>query len=152
MSSQDQLQERNERLRQILREAGLRCTAARLTVMQQLDQANQPQSHKELVDELSLAGFDRTTLYRNLIELEKANLLKRVELGDHVSRFELSSRHEEHAGGDSEVHHLCTHCGVVTCLPDVKLVFQTEDQKIPPSLGEVSEILVKGTCPQCKDH
>ena len=72
-----------------IRAVGLRCTAARLTVLQHLIAAHGPQTHAEVSDALVERGFDRATIYRNLTELTQAKLLTRMELGDHVWRFEL---------------------------------------------------------------
>ena len=106
-------------LRERLRAVNLRCTAARLTVLQHLVDNSGPKTHAEVSDALADKGFDRATIYRNLTELTEAGLVARVELGDHVWRFELrgkdaAGRHEE-----SHPHFVCTSCGEVSCLDDV---------------------------------
>ena len=104
-----------------IRGAGLRCTAARLTVLQHLMRSHGPETHAEVSDALADKGFDRATIYRNLTELTEAGLVARVELGDHVWRFEIK-RHGKHgARGDDHPHFLCTTCGEVSCLDDVNV-------------------------------
>ena len=68
---------------------GLRCTAARMAVLDHVMTATGPKTHAEVAEALSDRGFDRATIYRNLTELTEAKIISRVELGDHVWRFEL---------------------------------------------------------------
>ena len=103
-----------------LRQAGLRCTSARLAVMQHLIAARGPETHAQVSDALAHTGFDRATIYRNLTELTEARLAARVELGDHVWRFEAKRAGGGHKG-DDHPHFVCTTCGEVSCLDDVKV-------------------------------
>jgi Fur family transcriptional regulator, ferric uptake regulator len=85
------------RLKELLRQAGLKATEARLLVLAQLVLAEQPMSHPELtlkLQELSLAKpkpldkhLDRATIYRNLMDLVEKGLVERVHYGDRVWRF-----------------------------------------------------------------
>src|SRR4051812_24845920 len=72
-----------------LRGAGLRRTGPRVAVLERLEAATAPLSHGEVAAMLTPAGFDRATVYRNLIDLVKKGLVRRADLGDHVWRFEL---------------------------------------------------------------
>lgn len=151
---------------------GLRCTAARLTVLQHIVDHAGPKTHAEVSDALAHKGFDRATIYRNLTELTEAGILARVELGDHVWRFELrgkdaAGRHEE-----THPHFVCTSCGEVSCLDDVTVAITPKDK--PPAgrgkktsgpvaktgsprrgrksvsdLPRVTEVLLKGRCGNC---
>ena len=107
-----------DEIRALLRAAGLRCTAARLAVVQSLRRADSPRSHAEVADELVPLGFDKATVFRNLVDLADAGLVIRSELGDHVWRFELRS--EEDPDGGGHPHFVCVDCGSVTCLTDVE--------------------------------
>jgi Fur family ferric uptake transcriptional regulator len=64
-------------LRERLQAVGLRCTAARLTVLQHLVDNTGPKTHAEVSDALADKGFDRATIYRNLTELTEAGILSR---------------------------------------------------------------------------
>ncbi|QDU81855.1 Ferric uptake regulation protein [Polystyrenella longa] len=133
-----------EELRLVLKEVGLRCTKARLTVIQELKQASVPVSHAELADKLVPLGFDKATVFRNLVDLADAGLLRRIELGDHVWRFEWIA---QETGSDEHPHFLCIVCGDVSCLRD--LAFELPQLASADVFGEVTEILLKGQCSKC---
>lgn len=163
-------------VKDLVRKAGLRCTAARLTVMQHLLEAEGPESHAEVSDALAHRGFDRATIYRNLTELTEAKLVSRVELGDHVWRFEMRRGGKGGHHGEDHPHFLCTSCGEVSCLDDVEVAITPRPgqsaaaaaaRKPPaggkgrgkpssgraPSAGKgirsVTEVLLKGQCGNC---
>lgn len=138
-----------------LREAGLRCTAARLAVLSHLMEATGPKTHAEVSDSLTDRGFDRATIYRNLTELTEAKIVSRVELGDHVWRFELR---RESGHGPDHPHFLCTTCGEVSCLDDVNVAItpkpvatksKSKPQRPASGIGKVTEVLLKGRCDNC---
>src|SRR5215510_10413216 len=107
-------------LRAKIRATGLRSTAPRVAVLQYLQQATTPVSHAALYEALADQGFDRATIYRNLIDLTEVGLLSRTDVGDHVWRFEL--RQEGQRGHQNEhPHFMCTDCGEVACLPGVSV-------------------------------
>ena len=135
-----------ERLRSQLRDAGLRCTAARVAVLQRLERATAPVTHAELAGELVPEGFDQATIFRNLVDLTEADLVTRTELGDHVWLFEL--RDPDHPGDGGHPHFVCVDCGGVTCLADVD--FDTRTKKRAATIGQVTEVLLKGHCNACR--
>ena len=135
-------------LQSILRAAGLRSTGARILVLRFLYESNGPSSHGELIDAMDGQGFDRATLYRNLIDLAEAGLVTRTDLGDHTWRFEL--KREGRAGHNVEhPHFVCTDCGAVSCLPGVAVKIVTAPGA-PKSLGtkEIA-VQIKGICDTC---
>ncbi len=146
MNAKQSIAER-EALRTQIREAGLRCTAARLAVFGQLSQSTSPLSHAEIAATLAPLGFDRATVYRNLVELSEAGLIARVELGDHVWRFE--SRNGEHDHFDEHAHFVCTKCGEVSCLVGVEVNISPAPGTKRSTVGEVTEVLLKGRCNRC---
>src|SRR5690606_18211927 len=116
-------------LQHLLREAGLRSTAARLAVLRELHRLTRPVSHSDLAELLQDEGFDRTTIYRNLTDLTEAGLARRTDLGDHIWRFELlRGGHGHH--DDHHVHFTCTDCGTVECLPDDAVPLSGLPQKL----------------------
>ena len=146
----------NEAVRDRIRGAGLRCTSARVAVMQHLETATGPLTHAEVSEALSHLGFDRATIYRNLTELTEAALAARVELGDHVWRFEAKRAGGGHKG-DDHPHFVCTTCGEVSCLDDVQVAImprpgEGKAAKKPAGgrIGLVTEVLLKGRCEQCE--
>lgn len=142
-------QSRGEReaLRTQIREAGLRCTAARLAVLAQLSRSTAPLSHSEVAASLAPLGFDRATVYRNLVELSEARIIARVELGDHVWRFEW--RKNGHGDFDEHAHFVCTKCGDVSCLIGVEVNISPAPGTKRSAVGAVTEILLKGRCMRC---
>ena len=153
-----------------IRGAGLRCTPARVAVMQHLDDAAGPRTHAEVAESLTDHGFDRATIYRNLIELTEAKLVNRVELGDHVWRFERKTAGGTTGHADDHPHFVCTTCGEVSCLDDVNVAITPKQPVVEPPAGrggkraakagkaakgkhrgirEVTEVLLKGRCESC---
>jgi Fur family ferric uptake transcriptional regulator len=118
-----------------------------VAVLQRVAAAGKPLSHADIADELVPQGFDKSTLYRCLVELADAGLLNRLELGDHAWRFEPRAG-KDHPSSEHP-HFVCVDCGKVTCLPDV-------DVKITPPkgsrsvLGDVTEVFLKGHCKECQ--
>jgi len=134
-----------DEIRALLRSVGLRCTSARLAVVQHLRHAASPVTHAELAEKLVPLGFDKTTVFRNLIDLSDNGLAARTELGDHVWRFELRDPNQpDHA---RHSHFMCVDCGSVTCMSDVE--FDAATQKRTSKIGRVTEVLLKGHCSRC---
>jgi Fur family ferric uptake transcriptional regulator len=137
-----------ERLRARIRDVGLRCTAARLAVLGVLSRAARPMSHADCAAKLASAGLDRTTVYRNLVELSDAELVARVDLGDHVWRFEI--RGEVAKRADKHAHFICVDCGEITCLPDMGVQLNRQKKDSPRAvISDVTEVLLKGHCHNC---
>ena len=136
-----------DKVRERLRVAGLRCTAARLWVMQHLVDAHSQLTHAQVADSLEPSGFDRATIYRNLIELTEAGLLSRIELGDHVWRFEV--RRVGAAASLDHPHFVCVQCGDVACLPTLSVNVKPAPGTKKSPIGEITEVLLKGRCEQC---
>ncbi|MCA9269940.1 MAG: transcriptional repressor [Planctomycetales bacterium] len=135
-----------EDARSMLRGAGLRCTSCRIAVLQHLSGADYPISHNDVADQLVPLGFDKSTIYRCLVELAEANLLARLDVGDHVWRFEMLGEGDD--GTVDHPHFMCLDCGKVSCLPDVKV------RITPTSSGaagaHITEVLLKGHCASCQ--
>ncbi len=134
-------------LQATLRGAGLRSTSPRIAALRVLLQARAPMSHAELFDELRDQGFDRATVYRNLIDMVEVGLLSRTDHGDHVWRFEpkLPSPHADAA----HPHFVCIDCGGVACLPGVAVKITTTD-RAPRSVSSKNfELQIKGRCDEC---
>jgi Fur family ferric uptake transcriptional regulator len=133
-----------------LRSHGLRSTSPRLAVLAHLQRATSPLSHGEITEALAGHGFDRATVYRNLMDLADKGILARSDLGDHVWRFELRGK-ESHASGHGtdHPHFVCTDCGDIECLPPVA-VRVVGAEGTPRALAQKTvEVQVKGLCDDC---
>ena len=136
-----------EQIRTRIRKAGLRCTMARVSVLERLHSATAPMSHADLAAELSPIGFDKATIYRNLVELSELGMVARVELGDHVWRFELIREEDEHSA--DHPHFVCVDCGDVSCLPGVSVDVGKQPGDLRSKIGDVTQVLLKGHCERC---
>jgi Fur family ferric uptake transcriptional regulator len=134
-------------LKQALRDAGLRATSARAAVLRCLIEAQRPLTHADVCERLASLGYDRATLYRNLIDLTEVGLAIRTDLGDHLWRFEIAGR-EDHAEV-AHPHFVCSECGTVRCLPEGSLDVKPV-RGLPRSVRQKQvEIQVRGLCNAC---
>jgi Fur family ferric uptake transcriptional regulator len=135
-------------LRDLIRSKGLRATPARLAVCVALQKAEAPLTHAEVAKLLDSRGTDQTTVFRNLTDLAEVGLLRRLEVGDHLYRFEWAGS-TEHEG--THAHFVCVDCGGVTCLPEhspsAPPALRTGGKKV---IRDVTEVLYKGHCSQCE--
>jgi Fur family ferric uptake transcriptional regulator len=139
---------RPDELARALRDAGLRRTAPRIAVLERLEQAVAPLSHAEVVDELGTSGFDRATLYRNLVDLVEAGMVTRTDVGDHVWRFELV-RGDRSPHAAEHPHFLCVDCGDVSCLPGDAVTIAPA-RGVPRAVSKHKvEVQIKGRCDAC---
>jgi Fur family ferric uptake transcriptional regulator len=145
----------SQQLREALHRAGLRGTASRLAVLERLRRAASPLSHGEIVEALAPLGFDRATLYRNLIDLTDAGLLRRIDVGDHTWRFEMGRSGAPRAAGERDgqaathPHFVCTDCGSLACLPDVDVRISQRRGGSERKIADVSQVLLQGRCANC---
>jgi Fur family transcriptional regulator, ferric uptake regulator len=129
-----------------IRGAGLRVTASRVAVLGVLHDSAVPLSHSDVAAKLESLGVDRTTVYRNLVDLAEAGILRRADVG-HTWRFEVA-RHDEHEAGQHP-HFVCSDCGTVACLP-VGTVALKAARGVPSALRRGSlEIQLRGLCDAC---
>ena len=130
-----------------LRDRGLRATPARLAVCVALRQASAPLTHAEVARRLDDRGTDQTTVFRNLNDLVEVGLVRRLEVGDHVYRFEWCGSND---AGQAHAHFVCVECGEVTCLPDMRPSAASSIQRAGKRLiGDITEVLLKGHCAHC---
>jgi Fur family ferric uptake transcriptional regulator len=135
-------------LQELLRSSGLRSTGPRIAVLRYLHEATGPNSHAELAEAVASLGFDRATVYRNLMDLAEAGIVSRRDLGDHVWRFELKKGARGAAHSDEHPHFVCIDCGEVSCLPGVS--FKIAGAGAPRAVGKNQiTVQLKGRCDTC---
>ncbi|MEQ9407988.1 MAG: transcriptional repressor [Fuerstiella sp.] len=130
----------------ILRSVDLRCTAARIAVLQCLQASSCPMTPADIADTLADYGFDKSTIYRSLTELHDSGKVTRLDLGDSVRRFELLT--EAGDGTSEHPHFMCVDCGEVVCMADFTVELRPSSTGSRPP-GIVSEVLVRGHCDSC---
>ena len=136
-----------EARKQAIRAQGLRATPSRLAVLELLDRAATPMSHGQVAQALRERTWDRATLYRNLLDLTHAGLLRRKDLGDHIWRYE-RVRNAEHE--TKHPHFVCTICGEVSCMPGLGVALR-QRTGIPMAVREREvEVEIRGRCDRCR--
>ncbi|MDB5341638.1 MAG: ferric uptake regulator, Fur family [Schlesneria sp.] len=131
-------------LTQAARESGLRLTRARRAVLFELCRAVSPLTHAELVTRLQDEQIDQATVYRNLMQLVEAGLVKRTELGDHLWRFNLVG-----PNSSSGAYFICMACGNVAVLG---LEMFDHVSALSSRLAlQVKEVVIKGHCAGCHE-
>lgn len=135
-----------DELRTSIREAGLRATPSRIAVLAILRSETTPMSHGEVFTKVEAEGWDRATIYRNLIDLAEAGLARRTDVGDHVWRFEAMSGDESQ---DEHPHFVCTECGTIECLPELTLRLPTRIHAPRSVLEKHVEVQLRGLCDNC---
>ena len=145
MSTPDLEQFRKQRLR----EAGLRATPSRLAVLELLDRSSVPLSHGEVVQVFRAKPWDRATLYRNLLDLVRGRLARRIDVGDRIWRFEIATPHPHDT---SHPHFVCTTCKQISCMPGIDLrVIRSED--IPKTVqNQEIDVEIRGLCDICRSR
>jgi Fur family ferric uptake transcriptional regulator len=92
-----------------------------------------------------LRRVSRASVYRILEELERLDLVQRVEIGQAMVRYERVHEREEHH------HHLvCDCCGLVMPFSDAGLerAIRSLSERVPLAVSE-HEIVLRGACRDC---
>lgn len=132
---------------QTLSEAGYRRGGARSSVVELLGRQNCCLSAQEIHDHLRSARrpVGIASVYRALDALVELRLVKRVDAGDGVARFEPASSDGEHH------HHLvCRDCGKVEAFSDSRL--ERAIDRVAGGLGyavDEHEVVLTGACADC---
>lgn len=116
----------------------------RLEVLRRLQSTESPMSHADLAKELVPLGFDRATVYRNLNDLVENGLATRVDLGDHIWRFE--GLRAEDRDGPEHPHFLCNDCGDIVCLPAMEIPLPA---KAARPIRDIQDVVLRGRCISC---
>lgn len=138
--------------RELLTRAGLRRTTPRAQVLQVILDTARPLSHRDIATSLAVgtgARLDQATVYRVLIDLERAGLLARVDPGDRVWRFEL----REGVGHTSEgphPHFVCEACGFTLCLPENAVELHPDPEAPFPLAPAHVTVRLRGLCDRCR--
>ena len=131
-----------------LREAGYRRGAARLAVIEFLDEQACCLGAQQIHDELRALGtpVGLASVYRVLDTLAQRGLLQRLDVGDGVTRYEpVRDDHDHH-------HHLvCDDCGKVESFADERL--ETVIRELEERSGyavAAHEVVLRGACASCR--
>ncbi len=135
-------------LKDLIRKVGLRATASRVAVLQLLRSAQHPLSHADVSEALSKEPWDRATLYRNLMDLSEAGLLRRVSLGS-TWRFEQEQDSNKNSN-QGHPHFVCTECGTVECVPELRMQVSKNTQASTKAIQQGAfDVQLHGLCNDC---
>ena len=108
-----ELSETAAEIRATLKAHGLRATKPRLAVLRLLSKAHEPLSCTEALRELEGQGVTLVTIYRNMVRLKEAGIVKVVSKAHGCDHYALTEREPT----DDHPHFECLDCGRTTCLP-----------------------------------
>jgi Fur family transcriptional regulator, ferric uptake regulator len=136
-----------EDARATLSTAGYRRGGARSAVVELLGRQNCCLSAQEIHGHLRRARrpVGIASVYRALDALVELRLVKRVDAGDGVARFEPAL-----AGGDHHHHLVCRDCGKVEAFSDSRL--ERAIDRVAGGLGysvDEHEVVLTGACADC---
>ena len=127
----------------------MRATAARIAVLVTLHEQQGPMTHDQIMSTLPSGAYDKASVWRILSDLSDCGLLRRMDLGDRVWRYEL--RDACRTVMDDHSHFLCEACGEVSCLPPLEV--RALDGALPAVLVNAEfRVRVMGRCAACTSN
>ena len=106
-----------------LRHVNQRLTSSRAALLDVLAGAKRPMTIAEILE--ANKGFAQSSVYRNLMVLEQAAVVRRILTSDEYARYELAENHTGHH------HHLvCSNCGAVEDIPSSPRLEKAVDQLV----------------------
>lgn len=133
--------------REALAAAGYRRGGARAAVVELLGRQNCCLSAHDIHDRLRRARrpVGIASVYRTLETLAELRLVKRVDAGDGIARYEPAT-----SGGDHHHHLVCRDCGKVEAFSDSRL--ERAIDRVAGGLGyavDEHEVVLVGACADC---
>lgn len=92
------------KLHQLLQQAGSKATPGRLRVLNVLEKSKMPLSIQQIWDKVGQQRLDQVTLYRMLQAFKKAGVVRKIDLQNNRSYYELVPSQDHH-------HLVCSNCG-----------------------------------------
>ena len=131
----------------VLEDAGFRSGGARRSVVELLGRQDCCLSAQEIFDRLRSARrpVGIATVYRTLDILTDLRLVKRIDAGDGIARYEPAQ-----PDGDHHHHLVCRDCGKVEAFTDPRL--ERAIDRVAGGLGysvEEHEVVLTGACADC---
>lgn len=129
-----------------LRAAGIRCTKQRVEILSILIKQSKPLTAKEIDKRLKEAEVNLrlSTIYRTLNLLEKEKFIKKLNMKDEESKFELVTDHHHHL--------ICRKCNEILALDCPLQEFETELAAETGYQIEEHSIKFYGLCPECQEE
>ena len=103
-------------------------------------------THEEVMGLLASGLYDKASVWRVLADLAGVGIVRRMDLGDRVWRYELQDACRTVT--DDHPHFLCEVCSEVTCLPSLEV--RARDGELPQALLDADfHIRISSTCGAC---
>ena len=123
---------------------GVKLTAMRLLVFEELERARRPLSLHELEERMPTA--ERSTIFRTLSLLLSHHLVHPIEDGSGSLRYEVCQSPDHHEFDDQHTHFYCERCQRTFCLRDSKV----PSVSLPEGfVALTTNYMIKGICPSC---
>ena len=128
-----------------LKQRGVKLTAMRLLVYEELAKAIRPLSLRELEERMQTA--ERSTIFRTLTLLLDHHLIHAIEDGSGSLRYEICHGHDDCTLNDQHTHFYCERCHRTYCFHEKKI----PQVSLPEGFQMTSiNYMIKGLCPNCK--
>ncbi|MFW5851949.1 MAG: Fur family transcriptional regulator [Bacteroidota bacterium] len=129
----------------ILNSHNLKRTSCREGIIEVIMNANQALSENEIRERLA-GNYDRTTFYRSFKTLNEHKIIHKIVVDNQLVKYALDNtitQKNEHA------HFFCKNCHSVKCMDNVPI----PKYQLPDGYSNIkTEVLIKGTCANCKNH
>ena len=131
-------------IEQQLEHHGVKLTAMRLMVYQELKKANRPLSLRELEERMLTA--ERSTIFRALTLMLEHHAIHAIEDGSGSLRYEACESDDHSHHDDQHIHFYCEQCHRTFCFRETKI-----PRVDVPEGFQISSVnyMVKGLCPNC---
>jgi Fur family transcriptional regulator, ferric uptake regulator len=135
--------------REALAVGGYRVSAPRAAVVSVLAELGCSVTAQEISDRLRERGegVGVASIYRALQLLDDMRLVRRVDVGEPVARYE-----PVHPDGEHHHHLVCDNCGETKAFedPELERVIERLAGRVEYSVG-AHDVTLRGRCPACRD-
>lgn len=125
-----------------LRTRGMRATPIRLSIISMLRRSTTPLSTRQILATLS-GQPHKTTVYRETETLTRAGLLRGIDAGDGIKRYESTAREHHH-------HVICTKCRSIADLPATDCMHELRRARRTGFFVKDHDVQIFGLCANCK--
>lgn len=133
-----------------LTRARLRPTRSRVALIDVLSKAQAPLATSDLIERARALRVPASTVYRTLVSLESAGIVRRLDFGEDFARYEIA----EELGGGHHHHFVCRNCGRVDDLdqePRIEKALERLAESLELAGREIDShrLDIVGTCATC---
>ncbi len=131
----------------LLKSSGLRASRAAAKVLEEMSTRARPVSLPQLRKCPRLHDWNETTIYRCVLRLMEAGLVRRIMLNGRAAYFELA------IGKRGSVYLVCDHCGELSQAEATLLLSAVERLREQTQWQDAYfEFSLHGVCPHCREN